>query len=113
MRAARECVDDAHGDHLFDRGPRIHPIGVAVICISARFISALCRGVAVIDRKHATPKQWKQIEAEMKAGRPTTPLPSSNVLAMVLADPIERQSLQWLHAMPVTVVRVVSCRRDL
>ena len=56
-------------------------------------------------RKHATPRQWKQIEAEARAGLPTSPLRSSSALSMVLADPIERQSVQWLHVTPVTVER--------
>jgi hypothetical protein len=50
------------------RDQEARPIGVAVVCISARYISVLCRGVAAIDRKHATPKQWKQIGAEVSAG---------------------------------------------
>ena len=53
-----------------------------------------------LDRRHASPTEWKQIERQIAEGLPTGPLALSGVFSRVLAG-AEGHTVQWLHAMLV------------
>jgi len=59
-------------------------VGAAVVCPEARYCSVRSRGAERLDRRFATARDWRALEAEL-ASLPSGPLSTHSVLARVLA----------------------------
>jgi hypothetical protein len=78
--------------------------GFGLVAPETRYASVIWLGYTGIERRHATPAQWKEIEHEFSVGLPPRPLDPSTALAGLLcADSGLR--VEWLHATPVNVER--------
>lgn len=85
----------------------ISPLGVALVCPDARYASVAWRGAERLDRRHATPVLWKQIDQEQELGLPPGPLKSTSTFAVLFLEPDRRRSVivQYVSAMPIEVSR--------
>lgn len=59
-------------------------VGAALLCLTARHCSVRALGAARLDRRFATPRDWRAIEAELMS-LPSGPLSSQSTLARVVA----------------------------
>jgi hypothetical protein len=82
-------------------------LALAVVCPEARYASIAWPGAERLDRRHATPRHWKQIELDLQLGLPSGPLDATSWMVDVLLDANRRRSLvvQYVSVLPVEVVR--------
>jgi len=78
-------------------------LGSAVVCPGDRYASVWWQGTPRADRRHASPKAWRDIEGELFVGLPPGPLESRSTFAEVLIPPDRRKSitLQYVARVPV------------
>jgi hypothetical protein len=58
-------------------------VGAALVCPEARYCSVRLRGAERLDRRFATPRDWRALETEL-VSLPSGVLSSQSVLALVL-----------------------------
>lgn len=60
-------------------------VGLALVAPEARYCSLRARGAERLDRRFATPADWKEIEHDV-ASLPSGPLPAVSAIARVVAS---------------------------
>jgi hypothetical protein len=60
-------------------------LGLAAVCLPARYVTVLWRGAARIERRFARPATWTDIELEIASGLKTGPLDRTSLLGVLLA----------------------------
>jgi hypothetical protein len=83
--------------------PNAETIGLAVLCVEARYASMRWRGVDRVDRRFASPAEWKDMEHQLKMGLSTKPLPPAGVFARVLTGGGPDRIVRWLNVTTITV----------
>jgi hypothetical protein len=78
---------DAHTFAITNR--QGETIALPVVCVEARYASLRRAGEQRIERLHATPAQWKTLQADPRSGDGLAFLES------------EGHRAQWLHTLPV------------
>jgi hypothetical protein len=80
------------------------PIGLAVVCAAARYASVLWSGGDRLERLHATPAEWREIEHQINNGLDPRPLMSTSPLAVFFNKAASSlRQVRWLHSTPLKV----------
>ena len=80
------------------------PVGLALLCVEARYASVALVGAEHLDRRHASPKAWKNIGQELALGVPRGPVPRTSAVAGLLTNGSAGTVLQYLNALPINPV---------
>jgi hypothetical protein len=67
-------------------------LGLGLVCPEARYASVLPVGADRLDRRHALPSQWKELEVDL-ARLPASPLDRSSRVVQLLLDVDRRSSV--------------------
>jgi hypothetical protein len=79
-------------------------VGLAVLCFEARYASVALVGAEHLERRHASPRAWKDIGQELAFGIPPGPLPRSSAIGRLLTGGAASIVLQYLNTRPVDAV---------
>ena len=77
-------------------------VAMAVLCVTARYVSVAIPSVERIERRYPMPAQWAAIEAELAVGLAPAPLPKASVIRSLLAAET-LLDVQYVHVLPVEV----------
>jgi hypothetical protein len=83
------------------------PFGCVAFVLRARYASIVWRGAERLDRRYATPKQWKAIALDLQLGLPSLPLDATSSMVTVLLDANRGRGLvvQYMNVLPIEVER--------
>jgi hypothetical protein len=90
-------------------------LGSAVVCPGGRYASVWWQGTPRPDRRHASPKAWREIEGELSVGLPPGPLESRSAFAEVIVPPDRWKSitLRYVARVPVATEPITAFEKRL
>ena len=80
-------------------------VALAVIAPSVRYCSMLSRRDLRPIRRFVSPPEWKAVERQVASGLPTFPVPTESPIALILSQPPDVLTVQWLGTTSITVGR--------
>jgi integrase len=88
-------------------------VGLALLCFEARYASVALAGAEQLERRHASPRAWKDIGQELAFGTPPGPLPRSSAICQLCTGGAASIVLQYLNARPLDPVAPGEVARTL